>query len=195
MKGKRPVGTVCICFEKPGKRNTGAVLAAAGERAGALGIATVLVPSVSGKTALAAREALAKNIRVVAVTHVAGFEGPDIQDMGARARRLLESKGVPVLTAQHAFGGVGRAVRNKLGTYQVDEIMAWTLRTFGQGTKVAVEIALMAADAGLVRTGEDVISLGGSGEGVDTALVVRPSNSSRFFDLKVREVICKPRNF
>jgi hypothetical protein len=53
----------------------------------------------------------------------------------------------------------------------------------------------MAADAGLVRTGEDVISLGGSGEGVDTALVVRPSNSSRFFDLKVREVICKPRNF
>lgn len=195
MKGKRQVGTVCSYFEKPGKRNTGAVLEAAGERARALGITTVLVPSVSGKTALAARESLAKNIRVIAVTHVAGFEGPDVQEMSARTRRLLESKGVPVLTAQHAFGGVGRAVRNKLGTYQVDEIMAWTLRTFGQGTKVAVEIALMAADAGLVRTGEDVISLGGSGEGVDTALVVRPSNSSRFFDLKVREVVCKPRDF
>lgn len=195
MKGKRPVGTVCSYFEKPGKRNTGAVLKAAGDSARALGITTVLVPSVSGKTALAARESLAKNIRVIAVTHVAGFEGPDIQEMSARTRRLLESKGVQVLTAQHAFGGVGRAVRNKLGTYQVDEIMAWTLRTFGQGTKVAVEIALMAADAGLVRTGEDVISLGGSGEGVDTALVVRPSNSSRFFDLKVREVICKPRDF
>lgn len=195
MKGKRPVGTVCSYFEKPGKRNTGAVLKAAGDSARALGITTVLVPSVSGKTALAARESLAKNIRVIAVTHVAGFEGPDIQEMSARTRRLLESKGVQVLTAQHAFGGVGRAVRNKLGTYQVDEIMAWTLRTFGQGTKVAVEIALMAADAGLVRTGEDVISLGGSGEGVDTALVVRPSNSSRFFDLKVREVVCKPRDF
>ena len=73
MKGKRPVGTVCSYFEKPGKRNTGAVLEAAGERAGTLGITTVLVPSVSGKTALAARESLAKNIRVIAVTHVAGF--------------------------------------------------------------------------------------------------------------------------
>jgi hypothetical protein len=73
--------------------------------------------------------------------------------------------------------------------------MAWTLRTFGQGTKVAVEIALMAADAGLVRTDADILSLGGSGEGVDTALLIRPANSSRFFDLKVREVICKPRDF
>jgi len=73
--------------------------------------------------------------------------------------------------------------------------MAFTLRTFGQGTKVAVEVALMAADAGLVRTDEDVIALGGTSEGVDTALVLRPANSARFFDLKVREVICKPRDF
>jgi uncharacterized protein len=30
---------------------------------------------------------------------------------------------------------------------------------------------------------------------VDTALVIRPANSYHFFDLKVREVICKPREF
>ncbi len=191
----QPNGTDCRYFEKPGKRNTRDVLDAVVKRAGVKGIGIVLVPSVSGRTALAARETLVDGIRVIAVTHVAGFEGPDIQEMSPRTRKLLESKGVKVLTAQHAFGGVGRAVRNKLGTYQVDEIMAWTLRTFGQGTKVAVEITLMAADAGLVRTDEDLIALGGSGEGVDTALVVRPSNSSRFFDLKVREVICKPREF
>jgi hypothetical protein len=85
-------------------------------------------------------------------------------------------------------------VRNKVGAYQVDEVMAYTLRIFGQGTKVAVEIALMAADAGLVRTGEDVISIGGSGKGADTALVLRPATSSHLFDLRVREVICKPEN-
>ena len=122
-----------------------------------------------------------------------GFEGPNVQEMSADNRRRLESAGVCIFTGQHAFGGVGRAVRNKLGTYQVDEIMAFTLRTFGQGTKVAVEIALMAADAGLVRTDEDIISMGGTGKGVDTALVIRPSNSFRFFELKVREVICKPQ--
>lgn len=154
-----------------------------------------LVPSVSGNTALAVSKELGEGVRIIALTHVAGFEGPNVQELSHGARKRLESAGVRVFTGQHAFGGVGRAVRNKLGTYQVDEIMAWTLRTFGQGTKVAVEIALMAADAGLVRTDEDIISMGGTGQGVDTALVVRPANSYRFFDLKVWEVICKPRDF
>ncbi len=196
MKTPRGADEVkCRYFRKAGKANTLAVLDAARGCARERGIKAVLVPSVTGRTALKANEMLGRNTRVIAVTHVSGFEGPDIQEMSTRNRKRLESAGVPILTAQHAFGGVGRAVRNKLGTYQVDEIMAWTLRTFGQGTKVAVEIVLMAADAGLVRTDEDVISLGGTGEGVDTALVLQPANSFRFFDLKVRQVICKPRDF
>ena len=185
----------CRYFRKPGKANTGSVLEAAAARAAELAIGSVIVPSVTGRTARAARKAFGEGVRIVAVTHVAGFEKPDSAEMGQAARKRLESEGITVFTGQHAFGGVGRAIRNRLGTYQVDEIMAFTLRTFGQGTKVAVEIALMAADAGLVRTGEDVIALGGTCEGVDTALVLRPANSARFFDLKVREVICKPREF
>jgi uncharacterized protein len=192
---RRPEEVKCRYYRKPGRVNTRDVLEAAGRRAVELAIETILVPSVTGKTALIAQEILGGSARIVAVTHVTGFEGPDIQEMSAGSRRRLETAGVRVITGQHAFGGVGRAVRNKLGTYQVDEIMAWTLRTFGQGTKVAVEIALMAADAGLVSTGEDIISMGGTGEGVDTALVIRPANSFRFFELKVREVICKPREF
>jgi len=70
-----------------------------------------------------------------------------------------------------------------------------TLRLFGQGTKVAVELPLMAADAGLVRTDEDVISIGGTGRGADTALVIQPANSFNIFDLKVKAVICKPAVF
>jgi len=186
---------MCRYFKKAGTGNTKDVLEAAGKRARELGIETVLVPSVSGKTALAAAEALGGSVRIIAITHVAGFQRANIQELSHGARKRLESAGVRVFTGQHAFGGVGRAVRNKLGTYQVDEIMAWTLRTFGQGSKVAVEIALMAADAALVRTDEDVISMGGTCEGVDTALVIRPANSYHFFDLKVREVICKPREF
>jgi hypothetical protein len=185
----------CRYFRKPGKSNTGDVLDAAAALAAEIGIGTVIVPSVSGRTALAAREAFGMEMRIIAVTHVAGFEGPDIQEMRETARKRLESAGVRVFTGQHAFGGVGRAVRNKLGTYQIDEILAYTLRTFGQGTKVAVEVALMAADAGLVRTDEDVIALGGTYAGADTALVIGPANSARFFDLKIREVICKPREF
>jgi hypothetical protein len=182
-------------FRKAGKSNTLDVLEAVARRAGELGIQKVLVPSVSGTTALAAAKTLGRGARIIAVTHVTGFDGPNVQELSPAMRKRLESAGVSAFTGQHAFGGVGRAVRNRLGTYQVDEIMAWTLRTFGQGSKVAVEIALMAADAGLVRTDEDVISMGGTCEGVDTALVIRPANSYHFFDLKVREVICKPKDF
>ena len=186
---------MCRYFRKAGKSNTQDVLEAVARRVGELGIQKVLVPSVSGTTALAAAKTLGRGARIIAVTHVTGFDGPNIQELSPAMRKRLESAGVCAFTGQHAFGGVGRAVRNRLGTYQVDEIMAWTLRTFGQGSKVAVEIVLMAADAGLVRTDEDVISMGGTCEGVDTALVIRPANSYHFFDLKVREVICKPRDF
>ena len=51
----------------------------------------------------------------------------------------------------------------------------------------------MAADAGKVSTLEDVIAIGGSNKGADTALVLRPANMNRFFDLKVREIIAMPR--
>jgi hypothetical protein len=184
-----------VYFSNPGSANTKAVLQAAARRAEERKIRLVLVATCSGTTALKAREIFSPDVRIIAVTHVAGFAAPNTQELSDENRLALEEKGITVFTGQHAFGGVGRAVRNKLNTYQVDEIMAYTLRTFGQGTKVAVEIALMAADAGLVRTDEDVIAIGGTAEGCDTALVLQPANSYRFFDLKVREIICKPFNF
>ncbi len=185
----------CRYFEKQGPGNTKKVLEAVSKRAEALSIRKVLVASRSGSTAFEALEIIDPDIQIIAVTHVTGFREPNSQALPEEARKELESKGVQVLTAQHAFGGVGRAVRNKLSTFQVDEIMAYTLRTFGHGTKVAIELTLMAADAGLVRTDEDVISVGGSRKGADTALVIKPANTHNFFDLKVRQVICKPSGF
>ncbi len=185
----------CRYFHKPGGKNTKAVLEAVFVRAKELNIRNILIATCSGRTAFEALKIFGKDIRIIAVTHVTGYEKPDFQELDEKERRELEAQGVTVLTCQHAFGGVGRGVRNKLATYQVDEIMAYTLRIFGQGTKVAIEVALMAADAGLVRTDEDIISVGGTGRGADAAVVLQPANSSRFFDLKVKEVICKPRYF
>jgi len=187
--------TTATYLSSPGPSHSRAVLEAAVKRAAERQIGLVLVATCSGKTALLAREIFPSDVRIIAVTHVAGFAASNTQELTEENRRALTERGIPIFTGQHAFGGVGRAVRNKLNTYQVDEIMAFTLRTFGQGTKVAVEIALMAADAGLVRTDQDVIAIGGTAEGCDTALVLQPTNSYRFFDLKVREVICKPCNF
>ncbi len=97
------------------------------------------------------------------------------------------------MTALHAFGTLGRAVKNKFGVIQVDEIIAHVLRLFSQGVKVGCECACMAADAGMIRTDEEAISIGGSGGGADTAIVLMPSNTHRFFDTRIKEIICKPR--
>lgn len=184
----------CRHFTKPGPANTLAVLEAVGRRAKDLAIGRVVLATCSGRTAFEALKRFDPALEIVAVTHVTGFAEPNGQELAEEDRRKLIEQGVKVLTCAHAFGGVGRGVRNKIGSYQVDEIMAYTLRIFGQGTKVAVEIALMAADAGLIRTDEDVITVGGTGKGADSALVLRPATSSHIFDLKVKEVICKPAN-
>jgi hypothetical protein len=185
----------CLYFQKCGGKNTKPLLDAVSRRAGELSIRKVLIATCSGRSAFEALKILGPDVQIIAVTHVAGYATPDVQELSDENRKALEAQGVTVLTCQHAFGGVGRAARNKLGTYQIDEIMAYTLRIFGQGVKVAIELALMAADAGLIRTDEDIISTGGTATGLDAALVLRPANSARFFDMKVREIICKPSIF
>ncbi|MGA8850056.1 MAG: pyruvate kinase alpha/beta domain-containing protein [Dehalococcoidia bacterium] len=181
-----------VYFLEPGSNNTEKTFEVAKRRAEELGIKTIVVASTSGETGLKAVEAF-PNYKVVVVTHTTGFRAPDVQELTPQNRAKILEEGGLILTAAHAFGGVGRAVRRKLNTTQVDEIMAYTLRVFGQGTKVACEIALMAADAGLIRTDEEVISIGGTARGADTALVVKPANTHDFFELRVKEVLCKPR--
>jgi hypothetical protein len=44
-------------------------------------------------------------------------------------------------------------------------------------------------------SGADIISIGGSGSGADAALVLKPAHQNNFFDLRIREIICKPRVF
>jgi len=52
---------------------------------------------------------------------------------------------------------------------------------------------MAAADAGLVNTEEEVVSVGGSDKGADTAAIMRPVHVKDFFKLRVKEIICKPR--
>jgi hypothetical protein len=180
-----------VYFAKPGEENTDETLRLAKLRAEELGIKTILVASTTGDTALKAMEVF-KGTRVVVVSHFTGMKGPNIQEFTEENRQKLLSAGVPLLTATHTFSGLGRAMRKKFGMHLFEEVMANTLRLFGQGMKVVCEITMMAADAGLVRTDEDIMVIGGSSRGADTAVVLRPVNSEDFFDLKIKEILCKP---
>lgn len=182
----------CLFFDAPGPQNTRQTLERAAVRAKELNINTVLVATTSGETACRALEYFHPGV-IVAVTHSYGFVSANTQELKEKYRKELEKAGVRILTCQHAFGGVGRAVRKKLGTYEIEEIIAYTLRIFGQGVKVAIEISLMAADAGFVKSGEPCLAIGGSGTGADTAILLQPANSQTFFDTKIMEILAKPR--
>ena len=183
---------VTVYFDSPGDENTDRVLEEAKRRAEELGIRDIVVASTRGETGVKASK-LFKGYNVVVVTHHTGFRRPNFQEMTEENRRLIEEYGGKVYTGTHAFMNVERAIRNKFGTAYPTEIIAQTLRLFGEGMKVAVEIVAMAADAGLISTDRDVISIAGTGRGADTAIVVKPENSIRLFDMTVREVIAKPR--
>jgi hypothetical protein len=186
-----------VYFEKPGgEENTVKTLALAKARADELGIKTVVVASTVGDTAVKAMDVF-KGFKVIIVTHVTGMRGPDTQEFTGDNRKIVEKKGGIIVTAAHAFGAIHRSLGATGGppapSSAIGDIIAMTLRTFGQGMKVACEIAAMAADAGAVRTDEEIIAIGGTGRGADTAVVLQPSNVHRFFNLRVREIICKPR--
>ena len=180
-------------FEKAGRDNTAQTLQLAYERGKALGLNEVVVASSKGDTAYQALE-IFDNFTITVVTYHCGFKEPFKKIMPDEVRRDLEGKTSCVITASHALSGIERSVAQKhSGIYPV-LLIADTLRLLGQGTKVAVEVAVMAADAGAL-SGNDIISIGGTGKGADTALVVKPAHQNNFFDLRIREIICKPRTF
>ena len=182
-----------VYFNVPGEQNTDLLLRLVKDYAEAEGIRDVVVASTTGRTGVKASKIL-KGFNVVVVTHHVGMEEPGVSELEETNRERILENGAKVLTATHALSGVERAVRKKFGTIQLLELISHTLRLFGEGMKVAVEISRMAADAGLIPADRDVISIAGTSSGADTALRVKPANSARFFDLKVREIIAKPRN-
>jgi hypothetical protein len=185
-----------VYFEKPGRDNTQAVTECVAERLGRGDIKHVVVASNSGWTALEVLGKMKKKgAQLVSVTEHAGFDGGDELRLKEEYASKLEEANVPVLMCSHALSGVGRSISKKFGGTTPVEIIAHTLRRFGQGTKVCVEVSVMAADAGLVPTDRDIIAVGGSGGGADTAVVLRPAHMNNFFDMKIREILCKPSDF
>ena len=185
--------TLFTHFEEPGKINTQQTLEFAFDRGKELGLNEVVVASTTGETAYKAME-IFKGFNVTAVTYHCGFKEPFKKTMKDDVQKDLEVEGVRVVQATHALSGVERSIAKKYtGSYPV-LLIADTLRLFGHGTKVAVEIAIMAADAGAL-TGNDIIAIGGTARGADTAVIIKPAHQSNFFDLRIKEIICKPRTF
>jgi hypothetical protein len=179
-----------LYFEKPGIDNTDSTLRIARERAEALGIRQIVVASSHGYTAKHAHSIFAGlNVEIIAVTICGSYE-KEGWTMTPEERAELEALGVTVLTSLHALGD---DVSDAFAGYPPNKIVRETLYRFCQGMKVAVEVALMAADADLLDMSREIIAVAGTGEGADTAIVLKPAYARKFKGLEIREILAKPR--
>lgn len=183
-----------MTFDKPGIENTQIALEKAKEVALEKGISHVVVASTFGNTGLMAAQLFhGCGINLVVVTHNTGFKKEGEQELDLEKKEEMERLGAKVYIGTMVLRSLGAAIRDRTG-FSHQQLVADTLRMFGQGVKVCVEIVAMACDAGLIPFG-DVIAVAGTGRGADTALILKANSSNRFFDIKIKEVIVKPRDF
>jgi hypothetical protein len=187
-----------VYFDKAGSQNTDDTIKLALKRAKELGIKYVVVASTSGETGLKAAKAfMGTGVKVVVVGHHVGFSKPGIREMEESYIKELKETGATIVEQTHALSGVERSITRRLGGASRVESISEALRTLiSVGTKVCVEISIMAADGGHVpvdgRT--EIIAIGGTWNGADTACVILPAHANNFFDMQVREFIAIPRD-
>jgi hypothetical protein len=181
-------------FRTAGAQNTKALFKIVKEYINKENIENIIVATNTGETGAEAAKAF-KGKNVVVITHCYGFQAPDKFELKEEFKKEILANGAKIHTATHALSSAERAIRKKFGTVEPLELISNTLRLMGEGTKVCVEITLMAADAGLIPADKDVVAVAGTGNGADTALRIKPANAARFFDLRIREVIAKPSDF
>lgn len=187
-------------FDEPGTQNTQYVVEAVVNRLEAGGIENIVVASTSGETAVKFARSLEGKGRMICVSEAPyrrewGEEWPCLRP---EHKEELQKLGVTVIDmVPYVFhGSVLEAAR--WNTTFPERLVKETLYCFGQGMKVAVEVVLIATSCGYLSPCEEVIGVGGSGEGADTAIVLRATYPASIFDrdpgkrLEIREVLAMP---
>ena len=153
-----------------GKENLDSTLTLSKKMAEELGLNDIVVASTTGSTAKRALEIFKGTGAKLTIVGTARerFPAPLIAE--------LKEKGCNI-----CFSGEVK--------YEYPDSIKIAYRRFCQGMKVAVEIAIIAVQEGYVSTEKDIISIGKW----DTAIVVKPAIGTKFEDLLIRELICKPR--
>lgn len=141
-------------------------------------ITTVVVASTSGETGVKFSKALKDCASVIAVSY---------EKMNPTCKQQITEFGGKFVEKSHL----------PLHTEGMDDVRE-SFRTFGQGFKVAVEVILIAADKGVIDLYTDVIGVGGTARGADTAIIARATTTKEIFNkdetkkLEIREILAMP---
>jgi hypothetical protein len=183
-----------VYFERPGKENTSACLEVVKNALIEREYRHIVVASTTGSTGLLFSESLRdKGLNLVVVTHSAGFKGPNTFEIPVETLEKIRANGGRIYTGTILTHSIETSLNARYSGIYPAMIIAQSLRRFGEGTKVCCEIVMMAADGGLIPEGEEVIAVAGTSYGADTVMVLKSAASKRFLDLRVLEILAKPR--
>ena len=182
-----------VYFDKWGVVNTDHVFRLDKERFDELGLRHVLIATSFGDTPVKALNYF-KGEEIVAVHSQYGFREPGKRSTRPEHIQRLEEAGVRMIYQTHVFAGIDRSINRKYGGITFIQFLGQVFKMLGEGFKVCAEIAVMAADSGGVPVDQEVISIGGTGRGADTAVVLVAAHSTDFFSMQFKEIICMPRS-
>ena len=156
-------------FENPGRDNIDRTLEIVKSRAKELGVKSIVLASTRGFTAEKALDVFKETDVILIVVGIGRDSFP--RDLLGR----LEEEGHQVCFSRET-------------DYEYPDLVKTAYRRFCEGMKVAPEIAMIAAEKGLIPEGTKTISIGKW----DTAIVLEPATFPNFSDLKINEVLCMP---
>lgn len=153
----------------------------------------ILLASTTGYSAKKALAIVENNINLTVVTHANGYIEKGKNEFDPETKEKLLNNDHNVFTASHLFKGLNGFFQKKYGGTYPTLIFADAFRMISPGVKVIFEISLMTADAGIIPTDKWIIACGGSHRGLDTAVVIKPTNTSKLDEFKFGPILCLPK--
>ncbi len=189
-------------FERAGPLNTIPLIELIEERIPQGDIKEVIVPVTTGKTADLFTQHLANKIKIIPVS--------EDETLSACTRIGYTEGGVWEKLIQRYVGKEQKDIdstdRRKIFDLtflpfcgEKWELISEPFYIFGQGMKVAIEVSIAAVEAEKIGPYTTVAAVGGTGEGVDTAIIVKTSTQKEAFGrnpdkrLAVYEILAMPR--
>lgn len=155
----------------------------------------IIVATTTGKTGAEFANTFGKKVSLVVVTHSAGFKAPNQNELDPTNKEKILSAGAKLFTGTILTHSIETCLAQKFNGSYPTLLIAQTLRRLGEGVKVCCEIVMEACDAGLIPEGEPVIAVAGTGYGADTVCIIKSAVSKRFLELKVMEILAKPKDW
>jgi hypothetical protein len=190
-------------FDRPGASNTAKVICAIQERMLRRDISRILVASESGRLALKLARVI-NGAKIVCVTYDektrAEFQKPVLmRDSLAQQRIVVVDTVREPLCRELTFRNWWERKTVNLPGPSADLFWMTLICVGGHGFRTAVQNVFMAVEAGVVKEGDRVVSVAGTGYGADSAIVMKGSRFEHAVGIdpkrrmKVEEVLAMPK--